>query len=64
MHNGKLFFTNIQDFHEEYAREAFRKFDVDGSGTISTDDFYKIMTTIRTHLLTEEVKNNLKEVSV
>ncbi|CAL8113028.1 unnamed protein product [Orchesella dallaii] len=53
----------LHDFHEEYAIEAFRKFDVDGSGTISTDDFYTIMTTIRTHLLTEDVISNLKEVA-
>ena len=64
----KLFLTkpshllSLQDFHEEYAREAFRLFDADGSGTISTDDFFYIMATIRTHLLTTGVSNNLKEV--
>lgn len=43
--------------------EAFRKFDVNGSGTISANDFYTIMTTIRKHLLTDDVAVNMKEVN-
>lgn len=54
---------SLQDFHEEYAAEAFRKFDTNRSGFISVDDFIKIMTTIRSHLLTRPVQSLLKDVT-
>lgn len=49
----------LHDFHEEYAIEAFKKFDTDGAGFISISDFQKIMLSIKSHLLTKEVKDNL-----
>lgn len=53
-----------KDFHEECGTEAFRKFDVNGSGFISAQDFEKLMLLVKGHLLTEEVKNNLLGVSI
>ncbi|XP_015606454.1 calcium-binding mitochondrial carrier protein Aralar1 isoform X2 [Cephus cinctus] len=52
----------LHDFHEEYATEAFRKFDKDGEGFISAVDFQDIMLSIKSHLLTKEVKENLSAV--
>ncbi|GAB1867956.1 Calcium-binding mitochondrial carrier protein Aralar1 isoform X3 [Camponotus japonicus] len=49
----------LHDFHEEYAIEAFKKFDKDGAGFISALDFQDIMLSIKSHLLTKEVKDNL-----
>uniref|UniRef100_A0ABD2WES0 EF-hand domain-containing protein n=1 Tax=Trichogramma kaykai TaxID=54128 RepID=A0ABD2WES0_9HYME len=49
----------LHDFHEEYALEAFKKFDKDGSGFISAMDFQDIMLSIKSHLLTKDVKDNL-----
>lgn len=44
--------------------EAFRKSDTDGSGFISALDFQDIMVSIKSHLLTKDVKSNLVAVSV
>ncbi|XP_076236738.1 calcium-binding mitochondrial carrier protein Aralar1 isoform X1 [Calliopsis andreniformis] len=49
----------LHDFHEEYATEAFKKFDKDGQGFISALDFQDIMLSIKSHLLTPDVKDNL-----
>ncbi|XP_014601867.1 PREDICTED: calcium-binding mitochondrial carrier protein Aralar1 isoform X4 [Polistes canadensis] len=49
----------LHDFHEEYATEAFKKFDKDGTGFISAVDFQDIMLSIKSHLLTKDVKDNL-----
>ncbi|XP_020279971.1 calcium-binding mitochondrial carrier protein Aralar1 isoform X2 [Pseudomyrmex gracilis] len=49
----------LHDFHEEYATEAFKKFDKDGTGFISVLDFQDIMISIKSHLLTKDVKDNL-----
>ncbi|CAL1675796.1 unnamed protein product [Lasius platythorax] len=49
----------LHDFHEEYATEAFKKFDKDGAGFISALDFQDIMLSIKNHLLTKDVKDNL-----
>lgn len=53
----------LQDFHEEYATEAFKKFDKDGSGFITAMDFQDIMLSIKSHLLTKDVRDNLVAVS-
>lgn len=53
----------LHDFHEEYAIEAFRKADRDGTGFISVVDFQDIMTSIKSHLLTKQVQSHLIEVS-
>ncbi|XP_011335783.1 calcium-binding mitochondrial carrier protein Aralar1 isoform X5 [Ooceraea biroi] len=49
----------LHDFHEEYATEAFKKFDKDSAGFISALDFKDIMLSIKSHLLTKDVKDNL-----
>ncbi|XP_066999224.1 calcium-binding mitochondrial carrier protein Aralar1 isoform X3 [Anabrus simplex] len=49
----------LHDFHEEYAIEAFRRYDKTGSGFISAMDFQDIMISIKSHLLTKEVRANL-----
>lgn len=52
----------LHDFHEEYAIEAFRRFDKEGTGFISLLDFQDIMISIKSHLLTKEVESHLIEV--
>lgn len=54
----------IQDFHEECGIEAFRQFDKSGSGFITALDFQNIMLLVKSHLLTNEVKDNLVAVSI
>ncbi|XP_011862571.1 PREDICTED: calcium-binding mitochondrial carrier protein Aralar1 isoform X3 [Vollenhovia emeryi] len=49
----------LHDFHEEYATEAFKKFDKDATGFISALDFQDIMLSIKSHLLTKDVRDNL-----
>ncbi|XP_076652552.1 calcium-binding mitochondrial carrier protein Aralar1 isoform X4 [Halictus rubicundus] len=49
----------LHDFHEEYATEAFKKFDKEGQGFISALDFQDIMLSIKSHLLTPNVRDNL-----
>ncbi len=46
----------LHDFHEEYAIVAFKAKDKDGTGFISVKDFYEIMVSIKSHLLTEQVR--------
>ncbi|XP_021952540.1 calcium-binding mitochondrial carrier protein Aralar1 isoform X2 [Folsomia candida] len=53
----------LHDFHEEYAVEAFRRFDTNGTGFISALDFANIMTQIKRHLLTKEVQENLMGIT-
>lgn len=52
----------LHDFHEECAVEAFRRFDKDGSGFISVMDFQDIMMSIKSHLLTQQIQDNLVAV--
>lgn len=49
----------LHDFHEEYAIEGFKKFDKEGQGFISALDFQDIMLSIKSHLLTRNVRDNL-----
>ncbi|XP_063376886.1 calcium-binding mitochondrial carrier protein Aralar1 isoform X2 [Cydia fagiglandana] len=49
----------LHDFHEEYGVEAFKKCDKDGSGFISAGDFKDIMLSVKSHLLTKEMKNKV-----
>ncbi|XP_078040864.1 calcium-binding mitochondrial carrier protein Aralar1 isoform X3 [Augochlora pura] len=49
----------LHDFHEEYAIEGFKKFDKEGQGFISALDFQDIMLSIKSHLLTPNVRDNL-----
>lgn len=54
----------LHDFHEEYAMEAFKSKDPDGTGYISALEFQEIMVSVKRHLLTEDVKDNLVAVSI
>lgn len=62
--NYSEFSQFLHDFHEEYAVEAFRRFDKDGSGFITIEDFHDIMFSIKKHLLTKEVESHLYEVGL
>ena len=57
------FSCQFQDFHEEHAVQAFKKNDSDHSGFISALDFNDVMLSIKNHLLTVPVQNNLVAVS-
>lgn len=48
-----------KDFHEEYAKIAFKKYDPEGTGFISALDFNDIILSVKSHLLTPDVKANL-----
>lgn len=52
----------LHDFHEECALEAFKLKDPNRSGYITALDFQDIMLTVKKHLLTAEVKDNLVQV--
>ncbi|KAH7693582.1 Protein K02F3.2 a, partial [Aphelenchoides avenae] len=43
--------------------KPFKKFDKENDGSISASDFYHIMTTVKGHLLTDFVRNNLIAVA-
>jgi len=49
----------IHDFHDEYAHVAFKAKDIEGTGFISSKEFFDIMVAIKSHLLTDAVKQNL-----
>uniref|UniRef100_A0AC35TM10 Calcium-binding mitochondrial carrier protein Aralar1 n=1 Tax=Rhabditophanes sp. KR3021 TaxID=114890 RepID=A0AC35TM10_9BILA len=53
----------LHDFYEEQGIQAFKKFDQRDEGCISSVDFCHIMTSIKGHLLTEYVQNNLIAVA-
>ncbi|CAH0777344.1 unnamed protein product [Bemisia tabaci] len=57
--NYSEFSQFLHDFHEECGIEAFRQFDKSGSGFITALDFQNIMLLVKSHLLTNEVKDNL-----
>ena len=45
----------IHDFHDEYAHVAFKAKDIEGTGFISSKEFFDIMVAIKSHLLTDAV---------
>ncbi|CAI4226539.1 unnamed protein product [Auanema sp. JU1783] len=53
----------LHDFYEEQGIQAFRRHDKNSDGTISSVDFQHIMSTVKGHLLTDFVRNNLIAVS-
>lgn len=53
----------LHDFHDEYASVAFKAKDSEGSGFISTADFEEIMLSIKSHLMTDQVKANITAIS-
>uniref|UniRef100_A0A8R1DR93 EF-hand domain-containing protein n=1 Tax=Caenorhabditis japonica TaxID=281687 RepID=A0A8R1DR93_CAEJA len=61
--NYHSFCQLLHDFYEEQGIQAFKKYDKSGNGTISSLEFQQIMTTVKGHLLTDFVRNNLIAVS-
>lgn len=53
----------LHDFHEECGTEAFRKFDRTSTGFITASDFEKLMLLVKSHLLTDAVKDNLLAIA-
>ncbi|KAL0832532.1 hypothetical protein ABMA28_000742 [Loxostege sticticalis] len=53
----------LHDFHEEYGVEAFKKCDKDGTGFISAGDFRDIMMSVKSHLLTKDLKTKVINAS-
>ncbi|XP_069961319.1 calcium-binding mitochondrial carrier protein Aralar1 isoform X1 [Cherax quadricarinatus] len=53
----------LHDFHEEHAVQAFKAYDKQGTGFITAMDFNDIMLSIKSHLLTLPVQNNLVAVA-
>lgn len=53
----------LHDFHEECGTQAFKRFDKDGTGFISVLDFQDIMVSVKAHLLTKKVQDNLVGVA-
>lgn len=53
----------LHDFHEEYAKVAFKRYDPEGTGFISALDFNDILLNVKSHLLTPDVKANLIAVA-
>uniref|UniRef100_A0A8C5PNT5 Solute carrier family 25 member 12 n=1 Tax=Leptobrachium leishanense TaxID=445787 RepID=A0A8C5PNT5_9ANUR len=59
-HLSYLEFTEfLQELQQEHARQAFALKDKNKSGLITALDFHDIMTTIRSHMLTAFVEENL-----
>lgn len=56
--------VSLQELQLEHARQAFAQKDKVKSGVISSMDFSDIMSTIRHHMLTPFVEENLVSVSV
>ena len=54
--------NSFKDFHEEYAKVAFKRYDPEGTGFISSLDFNDIILSVKSHLLTPDVKANLVAV--
>ena len=53
----------LHDFHEEHAIQAFKSKDTTKSGTISAVDFADIMLSVKSHLLSPDVRPNLVAVA-
>ncbi|CAG0916156.1 unnamed protein product [Notodromas monacha] len=53
----------LHDYHEEHAVQAFKRSDKKEVGFISALDFYNIMVSVKSHLLTPCVKDNLVAVA-
>ncbi|KAK2721465.1 calcium-binding mitochondrial carrier protein Aralar1-like isoform X2 [Artemia franciscana] len=49
----------LHDFNQQYAIVAFKRYDPEGSGSISVLEFNDICLSIKNHLLTKAVQDNL-----
>ncbi|KAK6027713.1 EF hand [Ostertagia ostertagi] len=61
--NYYAFTQLLHDFYEEQGIQAFKRYDKKGDGAITSVDFQHIMTTVKKHLLTDFVRDNLIAVS-
>ena len=50
----------LHDYHNRYSKYAFKAFDKEGTGMISTDDFCDMIFSIKNHLLTDEAKRVIR----
>ena len=61
--NREIFYNEfcqfLHHYHEKYSKYAFKAFDLEMEGRIPVTDFCEIMFSIKSHLLTNEVKKNL-----
>lgn len=58
------YYSEFQELQLEHARQAFALKDKNKSGMITALDFSDIMATIRSHMLTSFVEENLVSVSI
>ncbi|VDQ08331.1 unnamed protein product [Trichobilharzia regenti] len=58
-----LFRNEKQDFNDEHAIQAFQQLDEDKTGTITVNQFVDVIIQLKSHLLTDFIKENLLTVS-
>jgi len=61
--NYNEFSQFLHDFSEEYATVAFKAKDKEGSGFISSADFEEVMLSVKSHLLTPQISENLRSIA-
>ena len=61
--NYNEFSQFLHDFSEEYATVAFKAKDKEGSGFISSADFEEVMQSVKSHLLTPQISENLRSIA-
>ncbi|KAH8871467.1 Calcium-binding mitochondrial carrier protein Aralar1 [Schistosoma japonicum] len=62
--NYNEFTQIIHDFNDEHAIQAFKQMDKDNSGTITVHQFISIIIQLKSHLLTQLIKENLLTVAL
>ena len=58
--NQKQLSQFLHDYHNRYSKYAFKAFDKEGTGFISTDDFCDMIFSIKNHLLTSKAKRAIR----
>jgi len=61
--NYHAFCQLLHDFYEEQGLQAFKSFDKESDGSITSNDFCQLMTTVKSHLLTDYVRQNLISIA-
>jgi len=51
----------LHDYHTRYSKYAFKAYDREGQGLITTDDFCHLLLRVKGHLLTNKVKLQMNE---
>jgi len=57
-----MHFCSLQDFHDVHAFQAFSRYDVNKAGHVTALQFHDIMISLKRHLLTNFVRENLVSV--